>query len=54
MYNQFIEKWILLALEYLGAQRGLEDTEAFDNEKSFTDIMTEWVEEHWGSEGKGC
>lgn len=54
MYNQFIEKWILLALEYLGAQRGLEDTEAFDNEKSFTDIMTEWVEEHWGSEDKGC
>ncbi|KAI4922278.1 hypothetical protein J4E90_000707 [Alternaria incomplexa] len=54
MYNQFIEKWILLALEYLGAKRGLEDTEAFDNEKSFTDIMTEWVEEHWGSEGKKC
>jgi hypothetical protein len=54
MYNQFIEKWILLALEYLGAKRELEDTEAFDNEKSFTDIMTEWVEEHWGSDGKGC
>ncbi|CAN9095868.1 unnamed protein product [Alternaria sp. RS040] len=54
MYNQFIEKWILLALEYLGAQRGLKDTEAFDNEKSFTDIMTEWVEKHWRSEGKGC
>jgi hypothetical protein len=54
MYNQFIEKWILLALEYLGVRRGLEDTEAFDNEKSFTDIMTQWVEEHWGSEGKKC
>jgi hypothetical protein len=54
MYNQFIEKWILLALEYLGAKREPEESEAFDNGKSFTDIMTDWVEEHWGSEGKKC
>jgi hypothetical protein len=48
MYNAFIEKWILLALEYLGLSYGIEeDTHAYDGGKSFTDIMTEWVSEHW-------
>jgi hypothetical protein len=50
IYNAFIEKWVLLALEYLGVRYGIEDTEAFDGGKSFTDIMTEWVGEHWGCE----
>ena len=54
MYNEFIQKWVLLALEYLGEKRVLEDTQAFDDGKSFTDIMTEWVEEHWGTEGDKC
>ena len=54
MYNEFIEKWVLLALEYLGEKRGLEDTQAFDDGKSFTDIMTEWVEEHWATENDKC
>ncbi|KAF1836195.1 ser/Thr protein phosphatase-like protein family [Decorospora gaudefroyi] len=49
MYNEFIEKWILLALEYSGQTYSLEDTQAFDNGKSFSDIMTDWVSEHWGS-----
>jgi hypothetical protein len=48
MYNAFIEKWVLLALDYLGARYGLEDTQAYDDGKSFTDIMTEWVSENWG------
>jgi hypothetical protein len=47
MYNAFIEKWVLLALEYLGASYGLEDTESYDGGKTFTDLMTEWVSEHW-------
>jgi hypothetical protein len=47
MYNAFIEKWVLLALEYLGASYGLEDTKVYDGGKSFTDLMTEWVGEHW-------
>ena len=54
MYNQFIEKWVLLALEYLGETRQVEDTLAFDDGKSFTDIMTEWVQEHWGKDGGKC
>ena len=54
MYNQFMEKWVLLALAYLGEKHGVEDVLVFDNGKSFTDIMTEWVEEHWGKEGGKC
>jgi hypothetical protein len=48
MYNEFVQKWILLALEYTGQKYTMDDT------KSFTDIMTDWVEEHWGSEDGKC
>ncbi|KAF1947756.1 hypothetical protein EJ02DRAFT_390960 [Clathrospora elynae] len=54
MYNEFIEKWVLLALEYEGLKYTLEDTGAYDEGKSFTDIMTEWVGEHWGGQGREC
>lgn len=53
VYNEFIQQWVLLALEYTGQKYTSDDTELFDGGKSFTDIMTEWVEEHWGTEG-GC
>ncbi|EUC37061.1 hypothetical protein COCCADRAFT_86519 [Bipolaris zeicola 26-R-13] len=54
MYNQFIEKWVLLALEYLGEKHSVDDTLEYDDGKSFTDIMTEWVEEHWGGDAGKC
>lgn len=47
MYNEFLQKWVLMALEFVGGKYTLEDTEAYDGGKSFTDIMTEWVSEHW-------
>ncbi|KAI8936987.1 hypothetical protein NX059_012556 [Plenodomus lindquistii] len=50
MYNAFLEKWVLLALEYSGQHHTLEDTHAFDGGRSFTDIMTDWVKEHWASD----
>lgn len=53
MYNEFIQKWIVLALEYLGEKYTDEDTEYFLDGKSFTDIMTDWVVQHWDVEG-GC
>jgi hypothetical protein len=52
MYNEFIQKWVLLALEYLGEQHSSDDTKSWENGKSFTEIMTDWVEENWGSEGE--
>jgi hypothetical protein len=54
IYNEFIQKWILLALEYTGQKYTSDDTKSWDEGKSFTDIMTEWVEEHWGSEDEKC
>ncbi|KAL6705775.1 hypothetical protein ACN47E_006413 [Coniothyrium glycines] len=50
MFNEFIQKWILLALEYTGQTYSSDDTHAFADGKSFTDIMTDWVKEHWHSD----
>jgi hypothetical protein len=52
IYNEFIQKWVLLALEYLGETHSSDDTQSWADGKSFTDIMTDWVEENWGSEGE--
>lgn len=51
IYNEFIEKWIILALEYLGEKYSEEDTQYYLEGRSFTEIMTEWVQEHWNVEG---
>ena len=52
MYNEFIQKWILMALEYIGQNYTSDDTQVYAQGKSFTDIMTGWVEKHWASEGE--
>ncbi|CAO2647779.1 Nn.00g087010.m01.CDS01 [Neocucurbitaria sp. VM-36] len=54
MYNEFIQKWVLLALEYVGHKYTSDDTESFADGKSFTDIMTDWVEEHWSTKEDKC
>jgi 2',3'-cyclic-nucleotide 2'-phosphodiesterase (5'-nucleotidase family) len=53
IYNEFIEKWIILALEYLGEKYSTDDTQQYLNGKSFTEIITDWVKEHWSTE-KEC
>jgi hypothetical protein len=50
VYNEFVQKWVIMALEYMGQNYSSEDTEVFERGKSFTDIMTEWVEGHWRGE----
>jgi hypothetical protein len=50
IYNEFIQKWVLMALEYMGQKYGSDDTDSWDGGKSFTDMMTDWVEEHWQGE----
>ena len=52
LYNQFIEKWILLALEYLGEKYEQGDTEYYFENVSLTEIMTEWVKKHWHVEAE--
>ena len=52
MYNEFIQKWILMALQFVGQRYTSDDTEVYAQGKSFTDIMTDWVSEHWAHEGE--
>lgn len=52
MYNEFIQKWVLMALQYVGEGYTSDDTEVYDGGKSFTEIMTEWVVQHWATEGE--
>ncbi|KAL9076224.1 MAG: hypothetical protein Q9157_003734 [Trypethelium eluteriae] len=47
VYNEFIEPWIVLALQYLGQDYSSEDTAPYMEGKSFTSLMTNWVEENW-------
>ena len=47
VYNEFIEPWILLALQFLGQDYSLDDTAPYMGGKSFTSVMTDWVEENW-------
>ncbi|KAJ4305433.1 hypothetical protein N0V90_000964 [Kalmusia sp. IMI 367209] len=54
MYNEFIQKWILLGLEFLGESYSSDDTHSYAEGKSFTDIITDWVSEHWDVEGEEC
>ncbi|KAH7077946.1 Metallo-dependent phosphatase-like protein [Paraphoma chrysanthemicola] len=54
MYNEFIEKWVLMALQYTGQKYTSDDTKVFADGKSFTDIMTDWVSEAWAVEGEDC
>lgn len=52
MYNEFIQKWVLLALQYMGLPYTSDATEVYDDGRSFTDLMTAWVEGHWADEGE--
>ena len=47
IYNEFIEPWILLALQYLGQDYSLDDTAPYMDGKSFTSVMTDWIEQNW-------
>ncbi|KAL9090090.1 MAG: hypothetical protein Q9159_002155 [Coniocarpon cinnabarinum] len=50
VYNGFIEPWIILALQYLGAKYDGKDTESVMEDRSMTDMMVSWIRENWGCE----
>ncbi|KAK0288730.1 hypothetical protein LTR91_020301 [Friedmanniomyces endolithicus] len=50
VYNEFIQDWVLLALRFLGKTYGKRDTEESLGGKTMTDVISEWVAEHWGCE----
>ena len=47
VYNEFIQDWVLLALRYLGVRYGEENTRSALEGKSMTDVISDWVGEHW-------
>lgn len=50
VYNEFIQQWVLLALRYLGLEYNSSDTEPAMDGRSLTDVLSDWVGEHWGCE----
>jgi hypothetical protein len=53
VYNEFIQPWIILALEYLGHKVSEKDVGVFV-QKSMTDVLSEWVAENWGGVDGKC
>jgi hypothetical protein len=47
VYNEFIERWVLLALRFLGEDYGDKDVESTFDGMSFTDVLSEWVHKNW-------
>lgn len=47
VYLEFIQPWMLAALRFLGAEYEEGDTATYLGEKSFTEMIREWVEENW-------
>lgn len=47
VYNEFIESWIILALQFLGAEYHQEDTAPFAEGRSMTEVIAQWAEQHW-------
>jgi hypothetical protein len=54
VYNEFIQPWIILALQFLGGKYGKMDTAPYLGSKSFTTIITDWVSEHWNVTDETC
>lgn len=46
VFIDFIQPWVLLALQFSGAKYGREDVEVYRNE-TLTDLMAGWIKENW-------
>lgn len=47
VYNEFIQGWVLLALEYLGDKHEVADTKPALNGKTMTDVISAWISQTW-------
>lgn len=52
IYNEFIQNWVLLALQYLGEPREVGDSKVAADGKTLTDVLQEWVQGNWECEKK--
>jgi hypothetical protein len=54
VYNEFIQPWVILALEYLGHKVAENDTISYVGGKTMTDIIADWVQRNWDVKGDKC
>lgn len=47
VYNEFLEPYIIVALGFLGLDYRVEDTVSYKDGKSLTDMISDWVRNHW-------
>lgn len=47
VYNEFIQPWIVLALQDLGMTTSEKDTQRYWGGKTLTNVMTDWIDENW-------
>ena len=47
VYNDFLQKYILLALKFLGTDYNEDSTASYIEGKGMTSLLGEWVRENW-------
>ena len=47
VFLEFVQAWVLIALNLLGLEYKIADTEVFMEGQDFTTMMAHWVEENW-------
>lgn len=52
VYNEFLEGWIITALQFLGEKREKTDSKSALGGKTLTDILSDWVHANWACEEK--
>ena len=50
VYNEFIQPWILLALNYLGVDATDNSTVVYMEGQTLTSVMSDWIEKNWACE----
>jgi len=51
VFIDFVQPWVLLALQFTGHSYNASHVEDY-REEAFTDLMAEWIKEHWKQECK--
>lgn len=51
VYNEFIQPWILLALNYLGVDATDNSTTVYMEGQTLTSVMSDWIESNWKCDG---
>lgn len=55
VYNEFVQHWVILALQYLGQDYKVEDTAVYGKGETLTTVIQDWVKEHWDvPDGEDC